>query len=59
MGRTEMGFWKLKLENYPSKLKVIRADLSLELASPKLKEATPGGWQLRRGVRVAHEEAKA
>ena len=54
-----MGFWYVKLENYPSKLKAIWADLKLDLASPKLKEATPGGWQLRRGVRAAHEEAKA
>ena len=54
-----MGFWKFKLENYPSKLKAIWADLKLDLASPKLMEATPSDWQLRRGERVAHEEAKA
>ena len=55
MARTKMGFCKFKLENYPFKFKAILADLKLDLASPKLIGVTPGGWQLRCGVMVAHK----
>ena len=52
-----MGLDKFELENGSYKTKTFWSISELVLAHPELKEVTPGGWQLSRGVEVAHEAA--
>ena len=52
-----MGLDKFELENGSYKTKTFWSVFELVLAHLELKEVTPGGWQLSRGVEMAHEAA--